>query len=73
MRTIIYACVPIEARKGFFKRVRINIDGMKVTSMEDAPNSFYHILCVHRPTIHYYNGVEIEISPPPHDSVTVVP
>lgn len=58
MKVVIYACVPVQASNGLFRRVRIVIDGMKVTSIDSVPGHWDHDSCNHKPTQHRYSRYE---------------
>jgi hypothetical protein len=54
MTIVLYACVPVQASDGLFRRVRIRIDGMKVTSISYPSMDMDHRSCNHKPTCHQY-------------------
>lgn len=52
MRIVVYTCVPVESSNGLFRRVRITIDGTKVTSVEHPYPGMEHNSCTHASTLH---------------------
>jgi len=54
MQIVIYACLPVKGCNAFFRRLRIVIDGMKVTSMAYSPGSYYHRSCAHNEVVRFY-------------------
>lgn len=54
MKIVIYACIPVPASNGLFRRVRIVIDGAKATSVEPFGASGDHNSCYHMATVHEY-------------------
>lgn len=51
MKMIVYVCAKVRPQ-GFYRRIRITIDGTKVTSVEVPPENELHESCYHRATIH---------------------
>jgi hypothetical protein len=48
MKIVVFACVPVEPFYGDFRRVRITIDGTKVTSFEYFDEEKAHHSCSHK-------------------------
>jgi hypothetical protein len=54
MKVVIYACVPVKACNGLYRRVRIVMDGTKVTSIQEPDQKWDHGSCYHTPTVNEY-------------------
>jgi hypothetical protein len=51
MKLVVYTCIPVEFCEDLYRRVRITIDGTRVTSVEDPAGDVHHS-CSHRSTVH---------------------
>lgn len=69
MKTVIYVCVPVPASNGLYRRIRLVIDGMKVTSISHPETKWDHESCYHHPTVNEYVDCVIDYASGPGKQV----
>lgn len=65
MKVVIYACVKVSACEGKYRRVRIVMDGTRVTSVQMPDPKWDHDPCYHGPTANEYIDTCLDYAWPP--------